>query len=64
VTGDEPWRLMPIGLANTPDAKPATKTATARPATIFSECDILAFMALLDQHVWAGRLGSEVILTA
>jgi hypothetical protein len=47
--GDEPWGLTPVGLANTPDAKPATKTATARPTTIFSEGDIFAFMALLDQ---------------
>jgi hypothetical protein len=47
VTGAE---LMPVGFANSPGAKPATRTAAKRPATIFSESDILAFMTLLDQH--------------
>jgi hypothetical protein len=41
-----------VGLANTPDASPAIKTATVRPTTIFSEGDIFAFMALLDQLAW------------
>jgi hypothetical protein len=40
---------MADGFANTPDAKPAIKTATASPMTIFSEGDIFAFMASLDQ---------------
>jgi hypothetical protein len=36
--------LTLMGLANTPVAKPATSTATARPVTIFSERVIFVFV--------------------